>query len=85
MTIALKDSFLTISRSVMEKLEKTFGKLSELGTPLYEKGGRLYGICEAEDLTREALLKRFASHNKLFVDDSRAYVHGDLGKFVPGK
>ena len=28
-----------------------FGSLSALRTPLYEKGGRLYGVCKAKDLS----------------------------------
>jgi hypothetical protein len=68
----------------VEHLERMVGKLTELDTPLYEKGGRLYCICEPEDITRGSLLKRFASHNPSFVDNSRAYFHGDLG-FMPGQ
>lgn len=70
--------------SCVEHLERIFGPLKEMGIPLYEKGGRLYYVCEPEDITRESLIKRFASHNPSFVDNGRAYFHGDLG-FKPGQ
>lgn len=72
------------SCSCVEYLEHRFGALLDLGTPLYEKGGRLYCVCEPDDITRESLIKRFASHNPSFVDNSRAYFRGDLG-FKPGQ
>ena len=71
-------------QSCVEHLERIFGPLTELTIPLYEKGGRLYAICEPEDITRESLIMRFASHSPSHVDDSRAYFHGDLN-FKPGQ
>jgi hypothetical protein len=39
---------------VIEKWEQTVGPLRNIRTPLYEQGGRLHGISEPRDTSREA-------------------------------
>ncbi|TKA77803.1 hypothetical protein B0A49_00931 [Cryomyces minteri] len=59
--------------------EKQFGPLEKLGTPLYETGGRLQGICKPEDLSNETLLANWVRSPKVAISPSRARRHGDLG------
>lgn len=40
---------------LVEVWEEEFGPLKNIRTPLYQMGGRLYGICEPSDTTREVL------------------------------
>lgn len=69
---------------LIEKWEDQFGKLEELGTPLYEVGGRLHGVAKQEDLSRERLLVKWLRQPGVHVSPAVARRHGDLG-FSPGE
>ncbi|KAF2763778.1 hypothetical protein EJ03DRAFT_340268 [Teratosphaeria nubilosa] len=66
---------------VAEVWERKFGKLQDLGTFLYEEGGRLHGVCKPEDTSKDKLMIRWmkAKEIKAFA----AHSWGDLG-FKPG-
>ncbi|KAH9822002.1 hypothetical protein Tdes44962_MAKER04899 [Teratosphaeria destructans] len=67
--------------AVAEVWEQKFGRLQDLGTCLYEEGGRLYGVCRPEDTSKDKLMIRWmkAKEIKAFA----AHTWGDLG-FKPG-
>ena len=85
---------------LVEYWEDAVGPLENIRTPLYEKGGRLSGICLPTQTEREAsarsssnlqrpdcaqdLLLHFGSQNPHLIDNERAYFHGSMG-FTPGK
>ncbi|KAF2418048.1 hypothetical protein EJ08DRAFT_707452 [Tothia fuscella] len=69
---------------VVEYLVSTYGPLKHIRTPLYEKGGRLSGVCLPGDITKQALINRFRQQNPELVDNTRAYVHGNA-KFTAGQ
>lgn len=39
--------------NVVESWEKQFGKVKKIRVPLFEDGGRLWGICDPSDTTQE--------------------------------
>ncbi|KAK4989859.1 hypothetical protein LTR50_002906 [Elasticomyces elasticus] len=69
--------------AIIDIWQAKYGDLSQLGTMLYEPGGRLHGICKPEDTSCEALLMRWLRTPGISVIPSRARRHGDLG-FKPG-
>lgn len=70
--------------AIKKAWEAKYGSpLKSLGTPLYEPGGRLHGICEPTDLSKEKLLVKWMRGGaKLSPSVSRK--KGDLG-FTPGE
>lgn len=64
--------------------EKLHGSLKNLTPPLYESGGRLYGIARAEDVTNEKLLVKWLKAPGPKVSPLAARKRGDLG-FKPGE
>lgn len=66
------------------KWEKQYGSLKDLTPPLYESGGRLYGIAKAEDVTNEKLLVKWLRAPEVKVSPQAARKRGDLG-FKPGE
>jgi hypothetical protein len=38
---------------VVEHLESFYGRLRDIQCPIFERGGRLWGICDPRDLTRD--------------------------------
>lgn len=69
---------------VKEKWESRYGPLRHLGTPLYEAGGRLHGICRPEDLSREKLLVKWLKTSGSKLSPAVSRKRGDLG-FKPGE
>ncbi|KXT04541.1 hypothetical protein AC578_8663 [Pseudocercospora eumusae] len=63
--------------------EQSYGPLGELGTPLYEPGGRLHGICKPEDLSKEKLLVKWMRTAGVKISPMVARKPGALG-FTPG-
>lgn len=63
--------------------EESYGPLEELGTPLYEPGGRLHGICKPEDLSKEKLLVKWMRTAGVKISPIVARKPGALG-FTPG-
>lgn len=63
--------------------EARYGPLKTLGTPLYEPGGRLHGICRPEDLNKEKLLVKWLQSPAAKLSPSVSRKVGDLG-FTPG-
>ena len=41
------------AEAVIDRFEEWFGRMRDMRSPLFERGGRLYGVCEPEDVTRE--------------------------------
>lgn len=64
--------------------EKYHGSLKRITAPLYENGGRLYGIAKAEDVTNEKLLVKWLKAPRVKVSPQAARRRGDLG-FKPGE
>nr|POE73019.1 hypothetical protein CFP56_30958 [Quercus suber] len=64
--------------------EKMYGPLRELTIPLYEPGGRLFGVCKAEELDRDELVARWSEGPGCRVQPCAARKAGDLG-FKPGE
>ncbi|KAK3725463.1 hypothetical protein LTR37_000433 [Vermiconidia calcicola] len=56
---------------------------SKLGSPLYEPGGRLHGICKPEDFSREKILIKWLKTPGVKLSPLLARRVGDLG-FKPG-
>ncbi|KAF1947453.1 hypothetical protein EJ02DRAFT_333637 [Clathrospora elynae] len=56
-----------------------FGPFNELHPFLYGRGGRLEGIASAHEVTREALLKRWADQCPEKIHPKRSHKPGDLG------
>lgn len=69
--------------AITEIWEAQYGPLKKIGTPLYEPGGRLHGICEPQDL-KEKLLVRWLKQPGSKLSPSVARRCGDLG-FTPGE
>lgn len=67
-----------------DKWEKQYGSLKNLTVPLYESGGRLYGIARPEDVTNEKLLVKWLKAPGVTVSPQAARRRGDLG-FRPGE
>lgn len=63
--------------------EQSYGPLQDLGTPLYEPGGRLHGICKAEDLSEEKVLVKWMRTAGVKISPIVARKPGALG-FTPG-
>lgn len=63
---------------VVETLESRMGSLRSVRTPLYEQGGRLYGICQPNDITHDvsglipptSIFKKADFDIRLLSDDS---------------
>lgn len=64
--------------------EKRHGSLKSLTVPLYESGGRLYGLAKPEDVTNEQLLVHWLKAPGVTVSPQAARKCGDLG-FKPGE
>lgn len=64
--------------------EKQYGPLKKIKVPLYEKGGRLHGICGPEDITMESMLVKWLKNPGVKVSPLMARRRGDLG-FKPGE
>lgn len=70
--------------SIKEIWEAQYGPLRSLGTPLYEAGGRLHGICKPEDLSKEKLLVKWLKSPGAKLSPAVARRSGDL-RFTPGE
>lgn len=64
--------------------ESEHGSLKEFGTPLYESGGRLNGICRPEDLSQDKLIIKWLKAPGIKLSPLVARRFGDLG-FKPGE
>lgn len=64
--------------------EARYGPLGAIGTLLYEPGGRLHGICEPQDLSKEKLLVKWLRSPDLKLSPAVARRKGSLG-FTPGE
>ncbi|CAK4031173.1 unnamed protein product, partial [Lecanosticta acicola] len=69
--------------AVKEKWESRFGPLAAVGTPLYDPGGRLHGVCKPEDLSREKLMVTWLKAPGVKLSPAVSRKVGDLG-FRPG-
>ncbi|KAK5166703.1 uncharacterized protein LTR77_008247 [Saxophila tyrrhenica] len=69
--------------AVLAIWENNYGSLKRLPIPLYEPGGRLYGICRPEDLNREKLIIKWLKEVGVKLSPMHARRVGDLG-FKPG-
>ncbi|GAB7361818.1 hypothetical protein MBLNU230_g1860t1 [Neophaeotheca triangularis] len=69
--------------ALIDAWEGQFGPLKAMGTPLYEPGGRLHGICKPTDLSRERLLVNWLKNANDKLSPSTARKVGALG-FRPG-
>ncbi|KXT15574.1 hypothetical protein AC579_9969 [Pseudocercospora musae] len=69
--------------SLRTSWEQSYGHLGELGTPLYEPGGRLHGICKPEDVSKEKLLVKWMRTAGVKISPIVARKPGALG-FTPG-
>ena len=70
--------------ALKEAWETQFGPLKQIGTLLYEPGGRLHGICVADDLSREKLVTKWLKTPDVKISPLVARRFGDLG-FKPGE
>lgn len=59
--------------------ETQHGSLKKLGTPLYELGGRLNGVCKPEDLSKDRLLIKWSKMPGIKLSPLVARRFGDLG------
>ena len=69
---------------LIENWTTRYGPLEEVGTDLYEAGGRLHGICTPEDLSKEMLEFRWLRAKDSKVVHGYSHRYGDLG-FKPGE
>lgn len=69
---------------IKEIWEGKYGPLKKLGTPLYEAGGRLHGICKPEDLSNDKLLVKWLKSPESKLSPAVSRRTGDLG-FTPGE
>lgn len=60
------------------------GSLVEIGTPLYDEGGRLHGISTPDDVSREVNLVKWMKTPGLRIGSATARSIGDVG-FKPGE
>ena len=70
--------------AVRASWEKEYGSLQDLAIPLYEPGGRLYGVCKPEDLSKELLMIKWLKTPGVKLSPLSARRVGDLG-FRPGE
>lgn len=61
-----------------------YGSIHKLGTPLYEPGGRLHGICKPQDLRKEMLLVKWLRSPGAKLSPAVSRRTGSLG-FTPGE
>ncbi|EMC92317.1 hypothetical protein BAUCODRAFT_151729 [Baudoinia panamericana UAMH 10762] len=72
------------AEDVQSTWETKFGRrLKDIGFSLYDEGGRLHGICEPTDLSKESVIVKWLKESKLKASPVRALKSGDLG-FRPG-
>lgn len=64
--------------------EKEYGPLQAFGTPLYEPGGRLHGICKPEDVSKERLMAKWLRTAGVVLSPLLARKFGSRG-FTPGE
>ena len=62
-----------------EVWEEQYGNLRAYGTPLYETGGRLSGVCKPEDLSKDRLLIKWLKTPGMKPSPLVARRFGDLG------
>lgn len=72
---------VTLADSILERWAYLYGPLDQLRSPLYEEGGRLYGISRPEDLNRDLLLVKWIKSRHISPNQARR--SGSLG-FKPG-
>jgi len=65
--------------ALKEAWETEYGPLKQIGILLYEPGGRLHGICKADDLSKEKLLVKWLKMPDVKVSPLVARRFGDLG------
>lgn len=70
--------------AIQEAWQEQYGPLRHIGTPLYEPGGRLYGICRPEDLRKELLLVKWLRSPGAKLSPAVSRRTGNLG-FTPGE
>ena len=75
-----------ISRAdeVKANWENLYGSLDNITTPLYEQGGRLFGLCKPEDLNKDMLMIKWLKTPGVKLNPFVARRRGDLG-FKPGE
>ncbi len=64
--------------------ETQHGPMKDLGTPLYESGGRLHDVCKAEEQNNDRLIVRWLKSTGIKLSPLAARKVGDLG-FKPGE
>src|ERR1700760_1321786 len=72
------------AEALKDAWEARYGPLKKLGTPLYETGGRLHGVCRPEDLSKEKLMVKWLKAPGVKLSPLLARRVGDLG-FKPGE
>lgn len=70
--------------ALKEAWELAYDPLRQIGTLLYEQGGRLHGVCKVEDLSREELIAKWIKAPNVSIGPVVARRFGDLG-FKPGE
>lgn len=64
--------------------EALYGPLKTWGTPLYEKGGRLNGLCKAEDVHNEMLIAKWLKSKSAKINPLSSRKSGSIG-FTAGE
>ncbi|TKX24971.1 SAD/SRA domain-containing protein 1 [Elsinoe australis] len=77
-------SVIDVADKLLENWSTRYGEISEIGTLLYEDGGRLFGICLPTDLSKEVLEVKWSKANNSKTKPPFSRRHGDLGVFKPG-
>ncbi|KAI7012539.1 hypothetical protein D0867_14889 [Hortaea werneckii] len=65
--------------ALKETWESSHGALKSIGILLYEPGGRLNGICEPEDISRDVLFVKWLKSPSAAFSPLKAKRFGDLG------
>lgn len=70
--------------ALKEAWETSYGPLKQIGILLYEPGGHLHGICQAEDVNKDKLFMKWLKAPGVPFSPLRAKKVGDLG-FTAGE
>jgi len=78
-------------RTLIEEAEKVlenwtirYGDVDEIGSPLYEEGGRLFGVCTPDDVSKEVLEIKWLRAKDSKTVTGYSHRQGDMG-FKPGE
>ena len=72
------------AEKVLESWRIRYGDVNEIASPLYEEGGRLFGVCTQDDISKEILEIKWLRARESRTVSGYSHRHGDMG-FRPGE